>query len=79
MAMTIDEFVDLAERYVNLGSAVQDQLHDVITGDVEETNPNAVKMLVPFVRYLESQDIDTYDTISVMEDYIKQVEESGEW
>lgn len=38
--------LEFANRYAQLGSAVTDQLADVLDGELEEVNPNAIKLIV---------------------------------
>ena len=49
--MQLDDLMELCRQFSNLGWAVQSQLRDVVAGDdLDEQNPNALKMCASFLR-----------------------------
>ncbi len=51
--MTLVTFVRLCRRYADLGDAVTAQLQDVLDGSPEDANPNALRLLLRWLRDLE--------------------------
>ena len=43
--MDIHELIEFAEKYSNLGDAVQEQIKDILNGEYEQVNPNARKLI----------------------------------
>jgi hypothetical protein len=41
--MEIDQLMEFAHAYAGLGSAIQAQLHDIVNGDRDDINPNALQ------------------------------------
>ena len=67
--MTVDDLVDLARGYTQLGGAVMEQLDDVLRDRIDETNPNALRLMLAWLRKVEQHsgdDDELQDDVSGM-------------
>jgi len=69
--MHIEDFIEAAEAYSDLGWAVQEQLRNLIDRDYSpgSLNKNAVVMIRRFAESLPAS-IDDYELINAVEDYL---------
>lgn len=51
--MTVNDLVDLCRGYAQLGGAVVEQLDDVLRDRIDETNANALRLLLAWLRRVE--------------------------
>jgi len=74
--MNFNDFLDLAKQYSSLGSSVQDQMGDVINGDLplDDLNPNALRMILELVEAFETVteggDEDSFDVKHAIEEHL---------
>jgi hypothetical protein len=73
--MTLDDFVLLCKAYRDLGHAVADQLDDVLVDRIEETNPNALRLLLDWLRKVERHSGNDEDFADDVGGVIRMIEE----
>lgn len=78
--MDIEEFIDVAVKYTALGSAVQDQLGElmerIFDGEdpedvLSDQNPNALKLIREFLATAGNNGVDIHTLEDVINDYLK--------
>ncbi len=73
--MDIETFVKLAKQYNDLGWAIQEQLNDVLQGDVDSVNPNALAYIKRFIDEAANSGVDTEIAECVIRDFEDECQE----
>lgn len=70
--MNVEEFIELAQKYSDMGWAVQEQFRDVLdTGPSDDQNPNALEMIRDFLRDNATNLEDAQDWIDELTHYLE--------